>query len=430
MSEATSTTEHFPKRTRQRNSAEAPMNSHDSKLSRGAEIKLVIGRELKVVLFKKSTIITTIVMALFAIAGAVGMHYLNASSDKLVVGINDPDRVPGISQIKSMDEDASPVELVVMSRADGEKDIENGDKIDLFVDTKTTPIEVVGWSRVNTAFVSQLTALNSQNELAKQINQLGGDPQKVNAEIAQATPKTVLLRVEKRGDSGTGIAGIVVSFVLTILLFMLIVSSGSMVAMSVVEEKSSRIVEILLATVRSSSLLTGKVLGAGISSLITTFIFVGAGALTSYLLGDLGGVQIEFGKIFALSVFWLILGFFTYALIYAGAAATVSRQEDLGQLSMPIMMMALVPYIVASSVLPSNPDSVVAKYMSYVPVFAPFLSPSRNALGVATTTDNVVSIVLGLVFCPLMIWVSARIYRGAILRTGDRVKLKDAWNSN
>ncbi|OKL46084.1 hypothetical protein BSR28_08470 [Boudabousia liubingyangii] len=401
-----------------------------TQMSRWQEISLVSGRELKVTLFKKATIISTLLMMVLAIGGVLAMHFIGTGNSKLVVGIDDPAKIPAISQIKSLDEDQDPVEVVTMDRAAAEKDLKDGDSLDVYVDTSKTPIEVLGWRSVPSGFISQLSTLSAQQALDKEIKDLGGDPQGVAQKLAEAQPKAVILKNLEEPNSGGTAATFGISFVVLILLFILILSGGQMVAMSVVEEKVSRIVEILLATVRPSSLLTGKILGTGLASILSTGAVILSGVITAAIVGDLSSMQFNFGMTLAISLIWLVVGFLTFAVLYAAVGATVSRQEDLGQAIMPLLFLIMIPYFVGVSVLPANPESTMIRWMSYVPFFGPFLAPARYALGVATTMDTVLSLAIGILFCPLAIWVSARIYKGAILRTGARVKLKDAWKNN
>ncbi|MBV7363555.1 ABC transporter permease [Actinomycetaceae bacterium TAE3-ERU4] len=396
-------------------------------LSRFGEIKLVASRELRSQLFKKATLISTIFMMIIAAGMVLAVYFFAPSSDVLRVGTNNATALPGLEQIKSSDGE-SGVKVIQMARPTAEKNLESDDPtIDVFVDTQTNPIEIVSWDGAPSSFDKSVNALAANITLSKEIAKLGGNPDSVNQAVATAAPKIVEL---KKDVAKADLAQVIASTVMVILLFFMVVGAGGMVAMSVVEEKTSRVVEILLATVRPTSLLAGKVIGAGISSVLTTTLVILSAVIPATATGMLNDFNLNLGTSSLLLLLWIILGFIIYSLLYASAGAMVSRQEDMGQVTLPIMVLVMIPYMISVSLLPNDPGSTLAKYLSYVPFFAPFLAPSRNALGVATTADNLISLALVLITIPLIIWIAGRLYVGAVLRTGERVKLKDAWKGN
>lgn len=206
-----------------------------------------------------------------------------------------------------------------------------------------------------------------------------------------------------------------------LVFFMSAMTYGTTIAQSVVEEKQTRIVEILLATVPARALLAGKVLGNSLLAFaqiaLVALIVVGSGAATgnAVLLDGLGIPVLWFVALFT-------IGFVMIAALYAAAASLVSRAEDLGSATSPIMMLVMIPYIL---VIIFNNNPTVLAVMSYVPFSAPVAVPMRVFLGTTQWWEPLVSLALLVLATVLAIRVAALIYERALLRTGVRAKLGD-----
>lgn len=200
------------------------------------------------------------------------------------------------------------------------------------------------------------------------------------------------------------------------------VTFGATIAQSVVEEKQTRIVEILLATVSPRALLAGKILGNSVLALgtvVATLAVASIGLLATgqdLLLGELGNSLIWFGILFA-------FGFVLLATLYASTAALVSRQEDVGTVTSPVMILVMAPYFLII-VFFNNPE--VLRIMSYIPFSAPVGMPMRVYLGEAAWWEPLVTLGILAVTIAIFVWIGARIYQNSVLRTGSRVALKDA----
>jgi ABC-2 type transport system permease protein len=194
----------------------------------------------------------------------------------------------------------------------------------------------------------------------------------------------------------------------------------------VVEEKSSRVVELLLATIRPWQLMAGKVAGIGLVGLIQMAVIGGAGLIAGKVLGVLTiSGSAAFGTVVWLVV-WFLLGFVTYSLVFAALAALVSRQEDVGGVTSPALMFVVLGYVLGISILPSDPGNRLCEILSVIPVFAPTMMPMRLAMGGVPGWEAALAVLLALITIPALVWLSGRIYRNAVVRTGARVKLRDA----
>ncbi|MDT0164614.1 ABC transporter permease [Actinotalea sp. AC32] len=197
---------------------------------------------------------------------------------------------------------------------------------------------------------------------------------------------------------------------------------GSTIAQNTVQEKQSRVVELLLATVSARALLAGKILGNSVLAFTQTAaiaaVAVAALAVTGQdeVLGMVGAPLVWF-------VLFFLVGFVLLASIYAASASLVSRMEDVGTVLSPVMMLTMAPYFL---VVFFNDNPTVLTIMSYVPFSAPVGMPVRLFLGEAAWWEPLVSLVVLGVTTVGVILLGATIYDRSLLRTGPRVRLREA----
>lgn len=214
------------------------------------------------------------------------------------------------------------------------------------------------------------------------------------------------------------------------LLYFFLIMFGQAVAQGVVEEKTSRVVEILLSTIRPTQLLAGKVLGIGLAGLAQFVLIGGIGLAAAVGSGVLALPSAALLGTMLWALVWFLLGFYLYATVLAAAASLVSRQEDLQGVVTPVIMLLVIPFIVGLTVLPSDPESSLGAVLSLIPGFSPVLMPMRTALGVAAPWESAVAVLLSIAALAGLLRLGGRIYANAILRTGARVKLTDALRRN
>ena len=207
-----------------------------------------------------------------------------------------------------------------------------------------------------------------------------------------------------------------------LVFFMSAITFGSTIAQSVVEEKQTRIVEILMSTVPVRVLLAGKILGNSLlafGQILVIAILAGVGMLATgqdILLADVGPSIVWFAVFFA-------AGFVLLAALFAAAAALVSRQEDLGSVTSPVTTLIMIPYFL---VIFFNDNETVLAIMSYVPFSAPVGMPMRVFLGTAQWWEPLLSLGILLASTAAVVAIGSRVYANGLLRTGARVKLSDA----
>lgn len=207
-----------------------------------------------------------------------------------------------------------------------------------------------------------------------------------------------------------------------LVFFLSTITFGSTIAQSVVEEKQTRIVELLLATISARLLLAGKVVGNSILSFGQTLLIALFGSI-GLLITRQSSVLAEVGPSATWFVVFFVFGFVLLASMFAAAASLVSRQEDLGAVISPVTTLVMLPYL---AVIFFNDNPTVLTVMSYIPFSAPVGMPMRLFLGEALWWEPLVSLLVLAVTTGFVIVVGARIYSNALLRTGTRVKLREA----
>ena len=233
-----------------------------------------------------------------------------------------------------------------------------------------------------------------------------------------------------------------IGFGLSIAIFMAIILYGQWIAFSVAEEKSSRVMEIVLAAATPFQLLAGKVVGVGALALLQYVIVaipivltvVFQGQIAALILGGepTGGLPegLSIGMLLTFGGM-LVLGFGLYASLYAGAASLVSRQEDVNSIIAPLTFVSVGGYLVASyvgtGVIPI--DAPIVVILSFVPLFSPYLMLTRYGVGTASPLEVLVAMALILATIPLALWLAARLYRAGVLLYGQPPTPRTLWRA-
>ena len=400
--------------------ASAPTR-HD--LSSGATVRLIAGREIRVRLTSKPFVWTTVALVAAVVLGSVLLDLVGSSGASTErVGLT-PDAA-SLSAPLVATADAVGVSVETQEVADeaaGEALLTDGE-ISALVTATSPELAVTVQQNLSDSLAPVFGALAQQLSLASAVTDLGGDPATVAQDMASATPAVTSLEPQVERDGAPLVAG----FVTGILLFLALMMAGNLVAQGVVEEKSSRVVELLLSTVKPWQLMAGKVLGIGAIGTLQVGLVVVAGAGSALALGLLETSSLDVGATAAWALIWFVLGFAAYALVLAALASLVSRQEDVGSVIAPVTTLMIVPYIVGISIAPWDPTNPLVVWMSYIPFCAPMLMPMRIALGSVEPWEIALSVGLSVAIIPLLVWLAGRVYSRAVLRSGGRMKLRDA----
>ncbi|MBO0815353.1 MAG: ABC transporter permease [Actinobacteria bacterium] len=217
--------------------------------------------------------------------------------------------------------------------------------------------------------------------------------------------------------------------VMSVLLLMAIIVYGNLVLTGVAEEKSSRVVEVLLARMPARTLLAGKVAGIGLLGL-AQFAVTALAALIAALAVDAVDIPAVSGGVLAWVVVWFVLGYAIYAMAYGALGSLASRAEDAASVAGPVSYVLIVAYWASYIAVANSPDGAWSKLVSLLPATAPFAMPGRIALGAVAWWEPVVAAALAVAAIGVLAVLAGRVYTGAILHTGPTLKLRDAWRSS
>jgi ABC-2 type transport system permease protein len=241
-------------------------------------------------------------------------------------------------------------------------------------------------------------------------------------------------RITERGRGGSGIASVMFGFAIGLLLYMTIIIYGQTIMSSVIEEKTSRVAEVVMSSVPTDTLLAGKVLGVGAVGLTQQILWVA----TTYILLKLrepimqrfGAPTMSFGlpeiSLGAAILFLLffVLGFIFYSSLYAAVGSAVNSEQEARQASTPLMIMVVFAGVFIQPVL-LNPTGTLAQVLSLLPVTSPIIMPIRMAVTGVPPLEMTASVVLLVVGCLAALWLASRIYRIGLLMYGKRPTMKE-----
>jgi ABC-2 type transport system permease protein len=383
-------------------------------LGSAALVRLIASREISARVRDKNFIISSIVIIVLLV-GTLGLQVvLNSGADTTRVGVvGDPALEAAIqAQGKALDVD---VTVKALDDEDAARAAIEDDDVDgvLIVEEGQQP-ELLVEQSAGGSLQAVVQGAVAQLSVSEQLAAVGIS--------ALEVPEVSVTALDPQADQDG--QRVVVAIIGIGVLYGLLILFGQFVAQGVVEEKASRVVELLLATMRPWQLLAGKVVGLGLLGLaqIVVITVVGVtGALAFDLVdipGDLVGTAVGV-------VAWFVLGYAFYASIFAAAASLVSRQEDLGTVVMPTTLVLVVAFVIGIQAA-SDPSGTLAVVTSYIPGVSPLVMPVRQAAGDVAVWEIALSVVLMLVAIGLIVRLGGRIYAGALLRTSGKTKIRDA----
>jgi ABC-2 type transport system permease protein len=221
------------------------------------------------------------------------------------------------------------------------------------------------------------------------------------------------------GEGGAGLA-----YIGALLLYVAMITFGYSVASSVVVEKSSRVVEVILSAIRPVQLLAGKLIGVGILGLLQIATIAAVG-LAIAVPGGAISLPHSTPETVALVLVYFVLGYVFYGGAFAAAASLVSRQEDAQSTTGPIMVILIGSYVATNAAL-SNPSGGLAVVGTFLPPMAPLVVPGRAAQGALPAGELIISLALMLASIAVVVILAARIYDRSVLRFGTPMKLREA----
>jgi ABC-2 type transport system permease protein len=378
---------------------------------------LVARREILVRLRSRTVVGSTLVMVALVVIG-IGLYSLvGGRTTALHVGFS------GGSQALEPDFSSSLTALGqsvtvsnVADEAAGRSQVSGGSLDVLVTGPATSPTIVVQQSAS-----AVVQAAVERAVLNARFAAVGIPPGVLETVVSGAQPPVDTLQPKNAQETQNKVIGLGVAILLWIALGL----SGGMVANGVVEEKSTRIMEILLATLPPTRLLAGKIAGIGLIGLtqvalvaLATLVSV---AVTHVVTTPALGVEAVMGYLL-----WFLLGFLLYATAYATLAALVSRQEEVQSAVAPIQVFAIGSYLLAYVAL-VNPASPLIILASLLPPFAPILMAVRISVGDVPAWQVGLAIALIVASIAGLVWLAGRVYANSAMRMGSRVRFMDAF---
>ncbi|AII06049.1 MULTISPECIES: ABC transporter permease [Rhodococcus] len=390
-------------------------------LSPARAIGLVARREFLTQVAKKSFVISNVIILLAIVGGIVAYSLFSGGDDeRATVGlVGDQSLAPAL--VATGDAVGTPVDVVPAADEQAARDeVGSGDLDVALIPGTDGSVTAVTESEIGSGLRTVIDAAVVQQAQAGALAAQGVDP----AQLAEATGRAVVtVDALDPPDPEKG-QRVALSIAVVVLLYMQIMMFGMYVAMGVVEEKSSRVVELLLSTLRPLQLLWGKVIGIGAVGLVQLTAYGVVGVAAGLATGVLTVTGTAIG-VLAGTLGWFVLGFAFFAVLYAAAGSMVSRQEDVNATASPLMVLIVIMFFSAFSSV-SNPDGTLSNVLSWIPPFSAILMPLRIAAGVASPVQVVVTVALMLAVTAALSVLAAKIYQRSILRIGKVVSWREA----
>ncbi|HEY5213505.1 MAG TPA: ABC transporter permease [Acidobacteriaceae bacterium] len=229
--------------------------------------------------------------------------------------------------------------------------------------------------------------------------------------------------IGKHGEHGNSRTSFLVAYVLFFLMYMVVLLYGMNVARSIIEEKTSRVFEVLLATIKPDELLAGKILGVGAVGLTQVGIWMVVAGLLAARVGSASGIEISMTQIIFFIVYF-VLGYALYSSVAAALGAMTNSEQELQQLNMFLMMPLFFCMLMLFPVI-NSPNSLLSRVVSQIPFCSPLLMDLRISISMPQPWEIALSIGLILVTIYAVLWVSSRIYRVGILMYGKKPNLPE-----
>ncbi|WP_132992731.1 ABC transporter permease [Gordonia zhaorongruii] len=379
-------------------------------------IRLVAAREIATRIKTKSFIVTNVIMLIVAIGGCIVASLViddGPSTEQIAVqGVSSEAR-----DAIGATGDQIGVDLEFSDDADARERAASGDVTAAIIAQPDGGFRVYSENELDPKVEAAIKGGVSTSAVSGALSQAGVDPQSVHRNSTVTVERTKAATPHESERIGLAYVG-------SLLMFMTIFGGGMAVAVGVVEEKVSRIVELLLATVKPAQLLWGKILGIGIVQIASTLVLAAAGLVTA-LATDLLTIPSVAYAMVGVSAAWLLLGFLFFAALYAATGAMVSRQEEINSASWPLMVVAMGA-LYAGIFGVYSPDTTLMRVLAWIPPFSSTVVPVRVATGYAGWLEVVGSLLVMTVVTALAVWLAGRIYRRSVLLTGSRVSWKTA----
>ena len=389
-------------------------------------IRLVMGREIRE-RSRSGAFIVSVVMTLLFVAAILLLPLILADDDVRydlgVLGEGNQaivDTALALANYEGREVNTTIEVTTYQSREAAERAAESGEVDGVLMDGRDLVVQGAGGDAG-----SDLLRLLQRGARSVQIESLVESGQGEVVEILTSAPLTMTALSGPDLEENTERS--VVAFGGLFLLYIAVLLYGSMILTGVTEEKTNRVVEVLLAAFEPWQLLAGKILGIGLlglSQFIGTVLIALVGVqLTSVF--DLPQFPIDSVLVLVL---WFVLGYSLFAVVFGAAGALVSRPEDAQTVVAPISLVAVAGFFIAIQTL-ENPTGTLAVISTFIPPIAPFVVPVRFAFGAVPLWQFAASVALMVLTVAVMVRLAGRVYLGGLLRFGSKVGIREAFRT-
>ncbi|GIG54003.1 ABC transporter permease [Demequina activiva] len=395
---------------------------------RGALVRVIAGREISVKLHDKGFIASTIVFLVVIVAAVAIPALIGGGTPEYRVGVAPgaeqvvdaaaglgalpaDERPPGVPEAQV---DSVPVE-------EPQAALESDDSLTAVVSVDGDQATIYGRDGVPEELRALITTAGAQATIARVSGEAGLTDAQLDGLLAPPVPDVVLT------DPGPdhAVPPELLVLVFGFLFYFAVLTFGMSIAQSVVEEKQSRVVELLVAAVPMRWMLAGKVAGNTVLAIAQVALIVGAGLVGAALTGSSDVVSQALGASGWFLAFFLG-GFLMLACLWAVAGSLASRIEDLQSTTLYMQLAVMIPFFSAIFI---TDDGWLQRVLSYFPLTAPLLMPARMLHGNAAPWEPWAALAIVLATAVVLIGVGARLYSGSVLNTSKRTSLVAAWRA-
>jgi len=400
------------------------------------DILTVMKFTIKDMVKRKSFIISTLIILGMIVIGFNIPNIIKSLSgneigdNKLLIVDNENVFEGNLELLKQMDLGYN-IEIGQHSYDEIKEKIENGDIYDAIMIEKQDNNVKIRYIVESTTMMEGVpeSIVNTINTLYTniQISKLG----LTEAELQSITPNFEFSLEQTDDEEASG--NVLVMMLMSLVLFYAIYFCAYQVSSSITTEKTSKIMETLVTSTTPTTIVLGKTIGIGLVGLLQMIVIVATALISAktFLEPELLNTVLDMSNITVylgiITIIYFILGYFTYALLYALTGSTVSKPEDIQSANQPVAIIVVIGFYLAYFTM-MNPTSELNLFASLCPISSPFCMPFRIMMGLSTGTDVAISIALLIVTILIIAKVAIKIYSNAILNYGTKMSFKDIIN--
>ena len=399
------------------------------------DILTVMKFTIKDMVRRKSFIISTLIILVLIVIGFNVPNIIKSikgesTGDKLLI-VDNENIFEGNLELLKQGDLGYEVEIQNATFDEIKKKIENGEISEAIMIEKQENNIKIRYIVESTTMMEEVpeALVNTINSLYTnmQISKLG----LTDEELKSITPNFEFSLEQTEDEKASG--NIFVMMLMSIVLFYAIYFCAYQVSSSITTEKTSKIMETLVTSTSPRTIVLGKTIGIGIVGLLQLVLIVGTALISAnaFLEQELLDAVLDMSNITVylgiITIIYFILGYFTYALLYALTGSTVSKPEDIQSANQPVAILAVIGFYLSYFTM-MNPTSDLNLFASLFPISSPFCMPFRIMMGLSTGTDVAISIAILIVTILIIAKVAIKIYSNAILNYGTKISLKDIIN--